>query len=80
MPRKGPNNCATEAFSVEVRRGADGKHLLVLASGAPPKTEQIADNRDEMDALAAELNGEYDGWELSVEPTRSASGVRGSVN
>src|SRR5206468_4941726 len=79
--QKAAQRLRNRGFSVEVRRGADGKHLLVLASGAPPKTEQTADHRDEMEAIAEELEGEYDGWELSVEPSRAASVVRGpSIN
>ncbi len=80
--QKAAQQLRDRGFSVEVRRSADGKNSLVLASRTPPKTgEQIADVRDEMEAIAEELEGEYDGWELSVEPSRAASVVRGpSIN
>src|SRR5438128_2111977 len=80
--QKAAQRLRDRGFSVEVRRSADGKNSLVLASRTPPKTgEQIADVRAEMEAIAEELEGEYDGWELSVEPSRAASVVRGpSIN
>ncbi len=55
-------------FSVEVRKGSDGKNWLALAAKAPPKTgEQMDELRDEMEALAVQFGGEYDGWEAAVE-------------
>jgi len=55
-------------FSVEVRMGADGKNWLALATSDPPKTgEQMGTVRDEMEALAAQFGGEYDGWEAAID-------------
>jgi hypothetical protein len=55
-------------FSVEVRKSASGEDWLILATKAPPKTgEQIDELRDEMEALAAQFGGEYDGWEAAIE-------------
>lgn len=54
-------------FSVIVRKGADGKNWLTLASSTPPGTgEQMSELRRKMEALAAESHGEYDGWQLSA--------------
>jgi regulator of ribonuclease activity B len=55
-------------FSVEVRRGAGGEDWLALATRTPPNTGEVMEElRDEMEALAAELDGEYDGWELPLD-------------
>ncbi len=54
-------------FSVEVSLGADGENWLALATGTPSKGgEEMEKLRDEIEALAAELDGDYDGWELAV--------------
>lgn len=56
----------SQKFTVEVRKGADGKTWLALVKHAPlPNIEDRDKLRDEMEALAAKLNGEYDGWELA---------------
>lgn len=66
--------CAAEqlrdrGFHVEVRKGADGENWLALAKGARPKTEEEMDRLwNEMESLAAQYRGEYDGWEIAVEP------------
>jgi hypothetical protein len=61
-------------FSVEVRKGADGENWLALATKAPPKTgEQMDELRDEMEALAAQFGGEYDGWEAAIDSLGSQS-------
>lgn len=55
-------------FEVEVRRGADGKSWLALArQQAPHSADRMEGLRDELESLAEELGGEYDGWELAVE-------------
>lgn len=46
-------------FSTEVRRAAVGADWLVLARG----TDEAGAPDDELTRLAAELGGEYDGWE-----------------
>ena len=62
-------------FSVEIRRGADGENWLALATSTPPKTgEQMEELRNDMEALAAEFNGEYDGWESAIDLSGPASG------
>jgi hypothetical protein len=54
-------------FLVEVRRGAGGEDWLALATRDPPGSgEEMEQLRDEIEALAGELHGEYDGWELAV--------------
>jgi hypothetical protein len=61
-------------FSVEVRKGADGENWLTLARRAPPETgEQMDELRDEMETLAAQFGGEYDGWEGSFDSCGSES-------
>ena len=57
-----------QGFSVQVGMGAGGKDWLTLAKKAPPKTaEQMDELRDEMQALAEQFDGEYDGWEAAVD-------------
>jgi hypothetical protein len=57
----------SQGLSVEVRRGADGENWLALVTQAPPKSDEECEKlREEMEALAEELDGEYDGWELAV--------------
>lgn len=73
FPKKGNAEEASErlrhrGFDVEVRKGADRENWLALATKAPPKTKQEIDElRDEMEALAAQFGGEYDGWEAALE-------------
>jgi hypothetical protein len=55
-------------FSVEVQKSADGKTWLALAAKIPPKTgEEMDDLRNEMETLAAQFGGEYDGWEAPAQ-------------
>jgi hypothetical protein len=52
---------------VTVRMGADNKNWLVLATGdVPSKEEDMEQLRDDLEALAEELNGEYDGWGMPM--------------
>jgi len=54
-------------FEVDVRRGADGETWLALARPGPTKRPaDIEGLRDELETLAQELGGEYDGWELAI--------------
>lgn len=64
----------SRGFSVQVRKGASGEDWLTLATKAPPKTgEQMDELRDEMEALAAQFGGEYDGWEAAIDSLGSRS-------
>jgi Regulator of ribonuclease activity B len=64
----------SRGFSVEVRKGAKGEDWLALATKAPPKTgEQMDELRDEMEALAAQFGGEYDGWEAAIDSLGSGN-------
>jgi hypothetical protein len=68
----------SRGFSVEVRKGSDGENWLALATKAPPKTgEQMDELRDEMEALAAQFGGEYDGWEAAMDSLGSGNVERG---
>jgi hypothetical protein len=68
----------SRGFSVEVRKGANGEDWLALATKAPPKTgEQMDELRDEMEALAAQFDGEYDGWEAAIDSLGSGDVERG---
>jgi len=49
-----------------VRKDADGDNWLALATKGPPKTgEQMDQLRDEIEILATQFGGDYDGWEAS---------------
>ncbi len=64
-------------FSVEVSKGGDGESWLALATKTPPKTgEQMDERRDEMEALAAQFGGEYDGWEVALDSLGSEQGQK----
>jgi hypothetical protein len=53
---------------VGVRKGADGEKWLAPATNAPPRTaEQMDEVCDEMEALATQFSGEYDGWEAEID-------------
>jgi len=75
--KKGDAETAAErlrdrGFAVQVRKGADGKNWLAFATHTPPTDDdQMEQLRDELESLAAELSGEYDGWELAVETAPS---------
>jgi hypothetical protein len=65
-------------FSVEVRKGADGDNWLALATKAPPKTgDEMDELRVEMEALAAQFGGEYDGWEAAVDSLGAQNAAHG---
>ncbi len=58
-------------YRVEVRKAADGENWLALAKGDLPETEEEMDElRNEMESLAAQHSGDYDGWEIAVESTK----------
>jgi len=61
-------------FSVQVRKGTSGDDWLALATKAPPSSGvQMDELRDEMEALAAQFGGEYDGWEAAIDSLGSQS-------
>jgi len=65
----------SRGFSVQVRKAASGKDWLTLATKAPPRTgEQMDELRDEMEALAAQFGGQYDGWEAAIDSLGSSGG------
>lgn len=65
-------------FSVEVRKSADGKNWLALATKVPPKSgEQMEELRDELETVAAQSGGKYDGWEASTDSLGSGSAEHG---
>jgi hypothetical protein len=53
-------------FSVEIKLAPDGESWLTLAKHSPPEGSEMEALRDELEALANKLQGEYDGWALSV--------------
>jgi len=68
----------SRGFSVEVRKGASGEDWLAVATKAGPKTsEQMDELRDEMEALAAQFGGEYDGWEAATDSLGAENVERG---
>jgi len=59
--------CQGQGFSVETRRSRDGQSWLIVVKHAPPaNTDEMDRLRGEMQALASQFDGEYDGWELAV--------------
>jgi Regulator of ribonuclease activity B len=64
---KAAQRLRSQEYTAEVSEGADGTSWQVLVKHAPLfKTEDRDKLREKMEALASELNGEYDGWELAV--------------
>lgn len=55
-----------KGWTVEVKKGADGESWLALAKQPAPIEDDIEDVRDELESLAEELGGEYDGWGAAV--------------
>jgi hypothetical protein len=56
-----------QGFEVEVRPGTDGENWLTLVKRQTPNGAEETDKlHDEMEALASQLGGEYDGWETEV--------------
>jgi hypothetical protein len=55
-----------KGWTVEVRKGADGKDWLTLAKQPAPIEDEIEEIRDELERLAEDLGGEYDGWGAPV--------------
>lgn len=59
----------SRGFSIVVRKSPDGEQWTLLATKDPsPKTgEEMDELRDEMEGLALQFGGEYDGWEAPLE-------------
>jgi hypothetical protein len=55
-----------KGWTVEVRKGADGENWLTLAKQPAPIEEDIEEIREELERLADDLGGEYDGWGAAV--------------
>lgn len=56
-------------LSALIRRGADGESWLTLVGKTlPVATEEIDALQTRLEALARELGGEYDGWEIATNP------------
>jgi len=69
----------TRGFSVQIRKGSGGEDWLTLATKVSPHTaEQMHELRDEMESLAEQFGGEYDGWEAAIDSLGSGP-RRGSV-
>ena len=51
-----------KGWQVDVRLGADGENWLALAKQPVKVDEEIDEVRDELESIADELHGEYDGW------------------
>jgi hypothetical protein len=63
-------------YATQVELAPDGEKWLTLATKTPPSTgEQMAELRDELETLAIRFDGEYDGWELALGQTESASRI-----
>ena len=60
-----------KGWQVQVRMGADNKNWLVLARQTAPINEDIDDVRDELETLAEQLHGEYDGWGAPLDERSS---------
>jgi hypothetical protein len=62
------NRIRAEGFSVEVKRAPQGSPWLCVAmKRMVPKRAEIAAIGKRFKAIAQEFNGEYDGWETSLE-------------
>ena len=55
-------------FQVQVQRGADGVNWLAMATKENPPADghEMEALREELESLAEELGGEYDGWALKT--------------
>lgn len=54
-------------WNVEVAKGADGKSWLALAKQPAPIDDDNEDIREELERLADDLGGEYDGWGAALK-------------
>jgi hypothetical protein len=51
-----------KGWAVEIRMGADGENWLVLAKQPASISAGIEKTREELERLAKDFHGEYDGW------------------
>lgn len=63
---KAAERLRAKGWIVEVRKGSDSENWLTLAKQPAPIEDDIGDIRDELERLAEELGGEYDGWGAAV--------------
>ena len=57
----------SQGLTVDVRLGADNKNWLALIKhGTVEDQRDLEKLREEMEAVAEDLSGEYDGWEVAV--------------
>lgn len=65
--KKAARRLQTARYETKVRLGADGVNWLVLATHSIVPTEQaMLNTRSQLEKLAFELQGEYDGWEAQT--------------
>ncbi len=71
----------SRGYSVKVSKGADEQSWLTLAVKAVPQDRAEMDEvRDEMEFLAKQFGGEYDGWETAVDLLGSSTSDDETVN
>lgn len=66
LAREAAKRIEVKGWPVEVRMGADGENWLVLARQPAPISRAIDEIREELERLAENLHGEYDGWGAGV--------------
>lgn len=54
------------SWSAEVKLSANGRQWLVLVADSHPTQEAFLAKRNELENLASEFGGEYDGWEIKT--------------
>jgi hypothetical protein len=64
--QKAATRLREKGWTVEVRKGGDGENWLTLAKQPAPIEEDIGEIREELERLADDLGGEYDGWGAAV--------------
>jgi Regulator of ribonuclease activity B len=69
--RQAQQRLPASGFRVEVRQAAQGADWLVLLSSPWTTEESLSRTRNELENLAVQFDGEYDGWEFEVDPVRS---------
>lgn len=69
VAKKLAKQLSREGFATSTRRGALGESWLVLATDTVVVDESIIlKQRRLMEAFAAKVGGEYDGWEAAAKP------------
>jgi len=65
--KKAAEQLSEWGFTTEDRLGADDINWLILAKAIEiPSIEYVSRMRQQLESLAASLDGEYDGWEFEV--------------